>query len=74
MGIEVEIETEDVRLRPVKSEVDRLWASNVKARALAGWEPQYSGLDGFRRGIRETIDWFTVPENLATYRTGTYTV
>jgi NAD dependent epimerase/dehydratase len=74
MGADIEIETEQVRLRPDKSEVDRLWASNEKALALTGWSPQYAGKDGFRRGLAETIAWFAQPENLKNYKAGIYNV
>ncbi|MDO9371791.1 MAG: NAD-dependent 4,6-dehydratase LegB, partial [Gammaproteobacteria bacterium] len=46
MGVEIEIITDEQRLRPEKSEVERLWASNDKARDLLGWQPQYGGLEG----------------------------
>ena len=74
MGVEVEIETDDVRLRPSASEVERLWADNSKARELCGWVPEYGGREGFRRGLSETIDWFTDPVNLAGYKSGIYNV
>ncbi len=65
MGAEIEIETDAQRLRPAKSEVERLWASNAKAREYLAWEPQYGGLDGFRRGLAETVAWFGNPEHVA---------
>jgi dTDP-glucose 4,6-dehydratase len=74
MGHEIEIEAEAERLRPVASEVDRLWADNGKAKRLAGWEPQYAGRDGLRRGLGETIEWFSDPANLAVYKTSTYNI
>jgi hypothetical protein len=37
-----------------------------------GWTPQYGGLDGFKRGLRETVEWFREPSHLATYRHGIY--
>jgi NAD dependent epimerase/dehydratase len=74
MGTEIEILTDDRRLRPEKSEVERLWASNDKARELLGWIPQYGGLDGFRRGLVETAKWFTQAENLASYKADIYNV
>lgn len=74
MGTEVEIETDAVRLRPEKSEVERLWADNSKARALFGWEPRYAGVDGLRRGLSETAAWFTNPTNLAGYKSGRYNI
>ncbi len=72
MGVEIEILTDEQRLRPVKSEVERLWASNSKARELLGWMPQYGGLDGFRRGLAETVSWFSKPANLASYKSDIY--
>ena len=72
MGVEIEILTDEQRLRPAKSEVERLWASNIKARDLLGWKPQYGGLDGFRRGLIETVTWFRQPSHLAAYKSGIY--
>jgi len=74
MGVEIEIETEQVRLRPDKSEVDRLWADNSKAKKLTGWEPLYVGKEGFKRGLIETVEWFTNPENLKEYKAGIYNI
>ena len=58
MGTEVGIEAADERLRPAKSEVERLWADNRKAKELLGWSPAYGGIEGLRRGLGETIAWF----------------
>lgn len=74
MEANVEIETDEDRLRPKMSEVDRLWADNAKAKELLGWEPQYGGREGFRRGLTETISWFTNPENTKTYKTDIYNI
>lgn len=74
MGRPLRIETEVQRLRPAKSEVERLWASNDKARALVGWQPAFGGIDGFRRGIERTAAWFREPSNLARYKVGIYNV
>lgn len=72
MDAEVEIVNDDQRVRPVNSEVERLWASNRKAFDLMGWEPRYGGLDGFRRGLAKTVAWFRDPEHLAGYKPDTY--
>jgi len=72
MGVEVEIVGDDQRLRPQKSEVERLWASNEKARKLLNWSPEYGGLDGFRRGLSASIEWFTRPDNLHRYKADIY--
>lgn len=74
MGAEVEIETDDVRLRPEKSEVERLWADNRKAAELLGWYPQYAGLEGLNRGLTQTAEWFGNPENLRNYKSDIYNI
>lgn len=74
MGVNLRIETDEQRLRPEKSEVNRLWAENKKAKELIGWQPQYGGKDGFRRGLEETIEWFTNPHNLAQYKADVYNI
>ncbi|MEY3721634.1 MAG: hypothetical protein RL618_2153 [Pseudomonadota bacterium] len=72
MGVDIQITTEQVRLRPENSEVERLWADNRKARELFGWEPAYAGREGFKRGLAETAAWFSQPENLARYKSDIY--
>ena len=72
MGAEIEILTDDIRLRPENSEVERLWASNDKAHNLLDWQPHYAGMDGFKRGLAETIEWFRYPSNLAWYKSDQY--
>jgi dTDP-glucose 4,6-dehydratase len=74
MGAEVEVETDDIRIRPDKSEVERLWADNSKAKGLLGWEPAYGGLDGLKRGLAETVEWFSRQENLAAYKAALYNI
>jgi NAD dependent epimerase/dehydratase len=74
MHAEVDFFTDEQRLRPEKSEVERLWAENKKAKYLLGWEPEYGGLDGFQRGLMETIEWFQEPRHLACYKAGIYNV
>lgn len=74
MGKKIEIETDEVRLRPEKSEVNRLWADNQKAKQLLDWEPQYGGVEGFKRGLQETAEWFSNPKNLAQYKADEYNI
>jgi len=74
MDVEIEIETEEQRLRPKMSEIQRLWADNTKARNLLGWEPHYAGRDGFRRGLEKTIEWFKIPKNLKKYKINLYNI
>lgn len=72
MGVEIKIVTDDQRLRPEKSEVERLFASYAKAEQLMGWSPKYSGLDGFKRGLHETAQWFLDPHHLSQYKGDIY--
>ena len=72
MGVSVEISTDEERLRPENSEVERLWSDNSKALEILGWRPSYAGLNGFREGLTKSIDWFTQPENLKLYKSGIY--
>jgi len=74
MNAEIEIVCDEERLRPAKSEVERLWADNTKAAELLGWRPGYGDREGLRRGLKETADWFCKGENLARYRVGQYVI
>jgi NAD dependent epimerase/dehydratase len=72
MGVKVDINIDDRRLRPTLSEVERLWASNAKAQEVLSWEPAYGGLDGFRRGLNQTVSWFNNTTNLVMYKSHIY--
>ncbi len=60
--------TDEDRLRPAKSEVDRLLGANAKIHDLTGWSPKYD----LARGVAETIEWFMAPGNLAHYKVRIY--
>lgn len=70
MGVEAKVVTDEVRLRPEKSEVFRLWCDNSKIRELTGFEPVF----GLRKGLMETIEWFKKEENLSKYKSGVYNI
>lgn len=70
MSTEIEIETDERRQRPQKSEVERLWADNKKARELLGWSPKFT----LEEGLKETIEWFSNPENLRFYKPDIYNI
>jgi nucleoside-diphosphate-sugar epimerase len=55
-------------VRPVKSEVDRLWCDNSKAKRVLGWEPKI----GFEEGLRKTIQWMSA--NMDLYKADLYNV
>jgi dTDP-glucose 4,6-dehydratase len=74
MNAEVAWVEDEQRLRPKNSEVERLWAENSKALQFMGWQPEYAGLEGLRRGLQTTIDWFTDPINLSAYKPDIYNV
>ncbi len=70
MKSDVTFITDNQRLRPEKSEVHRLWCDNTKINELTGFLPEYD----IRKGLTETIDWFTKVENLKKYKTDIYNV
>lgn len=74
MNRDVEIVSDSQRMRPEKSEVERLWAGTAKAAKLLKHAPAYAGLDGLRRGLQETIAWFQDPENLRAYKPHIYNI
>ncbi len=69
-GSPAQIESDEARVRPKNSEVERLLADASLAKELLGWEARVSLEDG----LRSTIEWFAEPANLARYRVGVYTV
>lgn len=74
MNVDVEVLIDEDRIRPPASEVERLFAATEKARRLFNWSPEFSGRDGFLRGLAETAEWFQDPANLARYKTGIYNI
>ena len=72
MNVKIDIASDTERMRPINSEVERLWADNSKVRDLFGWSPKYAGRDGLARGLQETINWFIQPENLQRYKSDIY--
>lgn len=59
---------DEQRLRPEKSEVNRLLGSNEKIKKLTDWKPQYT----FEQGIEETIKW--VRDNINCYKIDLYNI
>jgi NAD dependent epimerase/dehydratase len=68
MGTDVAINTDNVRIRPTNSEVERLLCDNSKLINATDWQPKYS-LD---TGLVETIEW--IRENLNVYKPDEYNV
>jgi len=67
---EAKIIRDPKRLRPEKSEVQRLLGSNKKLKELTNWKQSYS----LEKGLKETIEWFSNKENLKQYKAGIYNV
>ncbi len=70
MGKNVNFVEDTQRLRPKNSEVFRLWGDNTKIKSLTGFEPEYD----IRRGLEDTIKWFTCEDNLKKYKSNIYNV
>lgn len=62
--------SDDVRLRPEKSEVERLLGAADKIKSLTNWQPKYN----LQEGLKYTIEWFSKPENLSRYKADIYNV
>lgn len=68
IGKDVKILCDEERIRPEKSEVNRLWADNTKIKELTDWAPKYS----IDEGLAETVDW--IKENMKHYKPDIYNV
>lgn len=68
IGVEVDAVVDPERLRPAKSEVNRLCGDNTIITSLTDWRPRHTLEDG----LRATVEWFCKPENLAKYKPDIY--
>ena len=59
-----------LRMRPENSEVHRLWCNNEKIQKLTGFKPKFT----LEQGLKETIKWFSMKENLDHYKADIYNV
>jgi NAD dependent epimerase/dehydratase len=60
----------DDRLRPEKSEVFRLIGDSSKIKSLTTWQPKHD----LYSGLKQTVAWFRVPDNLARYKAWIYNI
>ena len=74
LGTDFEIVSDQNRVRPEGSEVDRLLSDNSLAKSLLGWQPELEGIEGFAHGLKKTIEWFTNPDNLKMYPSNVYSI
>ena len=72
IGKAVICEIDKKRLRPKKSEVDHLLSANNFAKKIINWEPEFKNKSGFKRGLQQTIEWFSKPENIKLYKSDLY--
>ncbi len=66
MKVEIPIESEERRIRPSRSEVERLFCDNTKLVQKTGWKPQYQ----IDQGLSATIAWFK--KNIELYKAELY--
>ncbi len=70
MKSDVEFIVDKARLRPEKSEVNRLWCDNSLIKELTAFSPNYT----IESGLKETIEWFIKADNLKKYKADIYNV
>lgn len=70
LGKDITIMSDQDRIRPEKSEVERLCCDNTQITSLTDFTPQMS----FEDGLQATIDWFSKPENFSQYKADRYNV
>lgn len=70
MGSDVNFVVDEQRIRPEKSEVNRLWCDNTLINELTGFKPEHT----IKEGLEKTVKWFLDPENLKRYKAGIYNV
>ena len=68
------IKQEKIRVRNKATEVDRLCASNLKAKKLLKWKPRFHTKPGFVEGLKKTISWFEKKENIKKFKTNFYNI
>ncbi len=74
LNIEPVFCSDEERMRPKESEVNRLYGDNKLIKEITSWEPNYFGKKGFREGLRRTINWFTEEKNQHSYKSMMYNI
>ena len=67
-GHKIDIKKDFKRIRPKKSEVDRLFANNKKAKKILNWSPKLNKKRDFENSLKKTIEWFSNEENINQYK------
>ena len=73
-GKKVDIRIENLRKRPSKSEVNRLLASNMKAKKLLNWKPKYKNKIGLEKALKKTISWYENKKNQSLIKSDIYNI
>lgn len=68
IGTQIEIISDEQRVRPDKSEVERLFCNNTKIKSNTLWTPDYT----LQTGLKETVDW--ISNNLSYFKPEIYNV
>ena len=71
-GKNIKIIKEDKRVRPKKSEVEKLRASGQKAKKLLNWSPKFIGKQGLIKSLAKTISWYSDEENIKKFKNNIY--
>tara|TARA_B100000902_G_C26825342_1_gene676026 strand:- start:236 stop:541 length:306 start_codon:yes stop_codon:yes gene_type:complete len=69
-SIEIEVNSKEERIRPEKSEVNRLYCDNSKLLKYTNWVPRYN----LKQGLTEVYKWMSIDSNLAKYNSKEYNV
>ena len=69
----ITIKEKKERKRPERSEVQRLLASNTKAKKILNWEPSFKGKTGLIKALTETVNWYKIEKNLKHFKTENFT-
>jgi NAD dependent epimerase/dehydratase len=70
MNSDVKFITDSQRIRPEKSEVFRLFGDNKMIKEMTDWQAKFD----LKKGLAETISWFTENNNLKKYKTDIYNI
>lgn len=68
IGYRIDIKKDFKRVRPKKSEVNRLFANNKKAKKILNWSPKLSKKSDFENSLKKTVEWFSNEENINQYK------
>ena len=74
MNTNKKILCETERFRPENSEVNRLFGDNSLLLQLTDWSPKYSGIEGFKKGMIKTIDWYVENKDIFSNKDKDYVI